>query len=87
MGSASLFLAPPERAKAQGSPVTVGVAKLLPGKLMTVNWRRHTVWLMRRSPDMVSTLLRPDPALVDPLSNRPEQLASCKNATRSLNTR
>lgn len=64
--------------------MTVDIATLLPSNLMTVAWRGKPVWLMRRSPEMVSALLRPDAALVDPLSNRSEQPASCRNDTRSL---
>lgn len=60
------------------------IATLLPGTLVTVAWRGKPVWLMRRTPDMVTALLRPDAALVDPLSKRSEQPVACRNATRSL---
>ncbi|MBC7480444.1 MAG: ubiquinol-cytochrome c reductase iron-sulfur subunit [Rhizobacter sp.] len=77
-------LSPSEKAKAQGGPVIADIATLLPGTLMTVAWRGKPVWLMRRTPGMVSALLKPDAALVDPMSKRSEQPAACSNATRSL---
>ncbi|MBC7437845.1 MAG: ubiquinol-cytochrome c reductase iron-sulfur subunit [Bdellovibrionales bacterium] len=77
-------LSPSEKAKAQGGPVIADIAALLPGTLMTVAWRGKPVWLMRRTPSMVSALLKPDAALVDPMSKRSEQPVACSNATRSL---
>jgi ubiquinol-cytochrome c reductase iron-sulfur subunit len=76
-------LAPSELAKSRGGPVTVDFAALVPSNLLTVAWRGKPVWIMRRSPEMVGALLRPDAALSDPLSRRSEQPASCQNATRS----
>jgi ubiquinol-cytochrome c reductase iron-sulfur subunit len=77
-------LAPSERAKALGGPVTADISTLKPGELQVVSWRGKPVWLMRRSDEMVRALERPDPALADPLSKRSEQPASCQNPTRSL---
>ncbi|MBC7598580.1 MAG: ubiquinol-cytochrome c reductase iron-sulfur subunit [Polaromonas sp.] len=77
-------LSPSEKAKAQGGPVITDIASLLPGTLVTVAWRGKPVWLMRRTPSMVSALLRPDSALADPMSKRSEQPQPCSNATRSL---
>jgi ubiquinol-cytochrome c reductase iron-sulfur subunit len=48
-----------------------------------VAWRGKPVWLMHRTAEMVQALQRSDPALVDPLSRRSMQPASCVNATRS----
>ncbi len=76
-------LEPSELAKARGGPVTVDFSTLAAGHLMTLAWRGKPVWIMRRSPEMVSALLRPDAALADPLSRRSEQPANCRNATRS----
>jgi ubiquinol-cytochrome c reductase iron-sulfur subunit len=77
-------LAPSERARALGGPLTVDTAGLLPGELRTVAWRGKPVWLMRRSDAMVRALQAPNPALADPRSRRSEQPAACANATRSL---
>ena len=76
-------MAPSERAKALGEPVTVSVSTLAPGELRTVAWRGKPVWLMRRTEAMVRALRQANPQLADPLSRRSEQPASCVNATRS----
>jgi ubiquinol-cytochrome c reductase iron-sulfur subunit len=74
---------PSARARVRGGPFTADLAGLAPGELRTVAWRGKPVWLLRRSDDMVRDLQEQNPALADPLSRRPEQPASCINATRS----
>jgi ubiquinol-cytochrome c reductase iron-sulfur subunit len=76
-------LAPSERARAQGGPVTVDVSTLAVGELRTLEWRGKPVWLMRRSEEMVRALQQPNPGLADPLSKRSEQPKDFANATRS----
>lgn len=76
-------LAPSEAARAAGGPVDVDIASLVPGELRTVEWRGKPVWLMRRTEDMVRSLLASDGNLADPQSRRSIQPASCVNATRS----
>jgi ubiquinol-cytochrome c reductase iron-sulfur subunit len=76
-------LAPSELAKAMGGPVLGDFSGLAPGELRVVAWRGKPVWLMHRTAQMVQALQRSDPALVDPLSKRSMQPASCVNATRS----
>jgi len=75
---------PSERVKAFGGPVTADFSRLGPGALITVAWRGKPIWLMRRTPEMVAALRRPNPELADPKSRRSEQPASCDNPTRSL---
>ena len=67
--------APSERAKAVGAPVTVSIAGLREGKLMTVEWRGKPVWILRRSAAQLETLQSKEltALLVDPLSQRAEQ--------------
>ncbi len=77
-------LEPSARARAQGGPVEAGWADLQPGQMRTVAWRGQPVWLLRRSPAMVTTLEADNPDLVDPDSRRSDQPAACRNATRSL---
>jgi len=76
-------LAPSERARALGGPVTLDVAALSPGELRTAAWRGKPIWLMRRTDEMVRALQQPNQALADPLSRRSEQPPSCANAVRS----
>jgi ubiquinol-cytochrome c reductase iron-sulfur subunit len=76
-------LQPSELARAMGGPVVVDIGTLAPGKLRTVAWRGKPVWLMRRTDEMVHALQQSNPNLLDPLSKRSEQPASCANPTRS----
>lgn len=71
-------------ARARGGPVQADVSTLAPAELRIVAWRGQPVWLMRRTEAMVRALQAPDGDLVDPLSKRSEQPASCRNATRSV---
>ena len=61
---------PSERAKAAGAPVEVDISGLQPGELRTVEWRGKPVWILKRSPEMVSNLPKLDPLLADPKSER-----------------
>lgn len=66
---------PSERAKAAGAPVEVDISGLAPGEMMTVEWRGKPVWILKRSPDMVSSLKKTDPEVADPNSARnPDEL-------------
>jgi ubiquinol-cytochrome c reductase iron-sulfur subunit len=77
-------LAPSERAKALGGPVTADISTLAPGELRVMAWRGKPIWLMRRTDEMVHALQRPNAELVDPMSRRSEQPGACTNETRSL---
>jgi ubiquinol-cytochrome c reductase iron-sulfur subunit len=75
---------PSALARAEGGPVDVDISALPAGESKTVAWRGQPVWVMRRTPAMITALQQPDPALADPLSARSEQPADCVNATRSV---
>jgi ubiquinol-cytochrome c reductase iron-sulfur subunit len=61
---------PSERAKAAGAPVEVDIAGLAPGEMKTVEWRGKPVWILKRSPEMVSSLNKIDGQVADPKSER-----------------
>lgn len=63
-------LAPSERAKAAGAPVTADISQLAPGEKMTVEWRGKPVWILRRTPEMLESLKRADKEVADPSSTR-----------------
>lgn len=63
-------LAPSERAKAAGAPVTADISLLAPGEKMTVEWRGKPVWIVRRTPEMLESLKRTDAEVADPKSER-----------------
>lgn len=63
-------LAPSERAKAAGAPVTADISQLAPGEKMTVEWRGKPVWIVRRTPEMLESLKKTDAEVTDPQSRR-----------------
>jgi ubiquinol-cytochrome c reductase iron-sulfur subunit len=75
---------PSERAKAAGGPVSVDISDLPPGGLKTVEWRGKPVWIVRRTPQMLDHLSGHDDELADPQSQKDQQPAYARNATRSI---
>ena len=75
---------PSERAKAAGAPVQVDVSKLELGQKIDVEWRGKVVWLIRRTPEMLTNLPKLDPRLADPKSEASQQPKNCKNEWRSV---
>ncbi|MDB5763908.1 MAG: petA [Herminiimonas sp.] len=77
-------MTPSEAAKAAGAPVEFDVAKVDPGKLVTVEWRGKPVWIVHRTDEMLKLLGNHNNELVDPQSSQPQQPRYAKNATRSI---
>ncbi|MCW5637101.1 MAG: ubiquinol-cytochrome c reductase iron-sulfur subunit [Rubrivivax sp.] len=77
-------LAPSERARAIGAPVSVELQGMQPGELRTVEWRGQPVFVLRRSAEMVQSLQRHDDLLADPLSRRSQQPQYTANPERSI---
>jgi ubiquinol-cytochrome c reductase iron-sulfur subunit len=77
-------LTPSERAKAAGAPVDVDISKLAPGEMMIAEWRGKPVWIIHRTPDMLASLKKAEPNLVDPASKRPQQPDYATNEHRSI---
>lgn len=78
---------PSEKAKAAGAPVEVDIAGLAPGEMRTVEWRGKPVWILKRSPEMVTQLPELDSQLADPKSERnPNELTPeyARNEHRSI---
>jgi ubiquinol-cytochrome c reductase iron-sulfur subunit len=74
---------PSERAKAEAAPVEVDVARLAPGAITTVNWRGRPVWVLHRTPEMLSNLGKHDELLADPRSTTDQQPKYARNGNRS----
>jgi ubiquinol-cytochrome c reductase iron-sulfur subunit len=74
---------PSARAKALGAPVEVDVSTLEPGGMLTVQWRKQPVWIVRRTRDMLERLPALDETLKDPQSDSSEQPQYAKNEYRS----
>ncbi len=79
-----LSMMPSERAKAAGAPVEVDISKVEPGMQLAVAWQGKPVWVVNRTPAMLSKLPGLAPRLVDPNSDVPQQPPYCKNVNRSI---
>lgn len=74
---------PTERARALGAPVMVDLSKLEPGQMMLPVWRRQPIFVVRRTPDMVTRVSGHDGELKDPGSKDSEQPPYASNELRS----
>ena len=76
---------PSERTKVAGSSVTVDLRKLELGKQITQKWRGKPVWILRRTPEMVTNLEKLESQLRDPFSEVESQQPSyAQNLGRSI---
>lgn len=76
---------PSERAKAAGAPVEADISKLEDGAMMTVEWRGKPVWVVKRTPKMLSDLATLNDQLTDPRSEMASQQPKyTQNANRSI---
>lgn len=76
---------PSEGARARGGPVTVALDKIEPGQLVTVQWRRKPVWVLRRTPQMLESLNEDVDLLRDPKSQMTsQQPPDARNSWRSI---
>lgn len=66
-------MSPSERAKAAGAPVEIDISKLQTGQMVREEWRGKPVWIIRRSPEMVSSLEEVADELLDPHSTEVSQ--------------
>ncbi|MBS1190409.1 MAG: petA [Rhodocyclaceae bacterium] len=77
-------LQPSARARAAGAPVEADLNGIAEGQLKTVEWRGKPVWILRRTPAMLSSLGGHDAALADPNSDIQQQPPYCRNPARSI---
>lgn len=75
---------PSAKALAAGAPVQADVSKLEPGQQITVEWRGKPVFVLRRTPDMVSRLAQNAGFLVDPDSKASKQPQYVTGPHRSI---
>ena len=79
-----LSMMPSERAKAAGAPVEVDISKVEPGMLLLVEWRGKVVWVLNRTPEMLTDLKKLDAEVSDPKSEKDQQPKYAQNETRSI---
>jgi ubiquinol-cytochrome c reductase iron-sulfur subunit len=75
---------PSAKAMAAGAPVEVDLSKMEAGQLIRAAWRGKPVWVLNRTPEVISTLSTLDSQLADPLSNESVQPEYSKNSLRSI---
>jgi ubiquinol-cytochrome c reductase iron-sulfur subunit len=74
---------PSERARALGGPTEVDVSKIDAGQMIITIWRRQPMYVVHRTPAMMSVLGNHDDALKDFKSDDSDQPAYAKNPIRS----
>ncbi|WP_100643887.1 ubiquinol-cytochrome c reductase iron-sulfur subunit [Alteromonas facilis] len=86
-GAAVPFIAswnPSAKAKAAGADVEVDISGIEPGQLVRVMWRSKPVWIVRRTPEILSALATHEDQLKDPNSEVEQQPVFAQNQWRSL---
>jgi ubiquinol-cytochrome c reductase iron-sulfur subunit len=75
---------PSARAKALGAPVEVDISKVEPGAMIKVEWRGRAIYIVHRTPQMLTQLEGMAPRLRDPESEQSEQPDFARSAARAL---
>jgi len=77
---------PSDRAKTAGAPVIADISKLEPGQKLDVKWRGQPVWIIRRTPELLTAIATLDDRLLDPdsVKNPEQQPAYAANPLRSI---
>ncbi|MDH3510591.1 MAG: ubiquinol-cytochrome c reductase iron-sulfur subunit [Gammaproteobacteria bacterium] len=66
--------------------VEVDIRELPPGETMAVTWKNRLVYVVRRTPEMLTAMQSNDSQLLDPDSEYSQQIEGAQNDTRSLNS-
>ncbi len=74
---------PSERARAAGLPVELDISKIDPGQMTVAVWRKTPIYVVRRTPEMISHVSGHDSELKDPKSESSDQPAYATNTLRS----
>jgi ubiquinol-cytochrome c reductase iron-sulfur subunit len=74
---------PSERARALGAPSELDVSKIEPGQMAIITWRRQPIYVVRRTPEMISHLEGHDQLLKDKNSEESDQPPYAKNEWRA----
>jgi ubiquinol-cytochrome c reductase iron-sulfur subunit len=74
---------PSAKAKAAGAPVRQDISKILPGEMITVEWRGKPVYILNRTQESLDNIALQKDNLRDPDSMESIQPAFAKNLNRS----
>tara|TARA_Y100000590_G_scaffold90347_1_gene101886 strand:+ start:273 stop:866 length:594 start_codon:yes stop_codon:yes gene_type:complete len=77
-------MSPSEKTKMAGAPVEVDISNLKPGAFKVVEWRGKPVWVVRRTPEMLSKIKEEADYLSDPTSLEDFQPTYAQNKYRSI---
>lgn len=61
---------PSAKAKAAGAPVKADISKIEPGQMITVEWRGKPVYIVRRTPEALASIVKLDGEMKDPKSEK-----------------
>lgn len=75
---------PSAKAKAAGAPVKVNVSKIEPGQQMVAEWRGQPVFILRRTEEILSNLVKLEPTLADVSSEVSDQPTYVDPKVRSI---
>jgi ubiquinol-cytochrome c reductase iron-sulfur subunit len=64
---------PSAKAKAAGAPITVNLAKIAPGQMITEEWRGKPVYIIRRTQEALDGLKKVESEISDPNSDKSSQ--------------
>jgi ubiquinol-cytochrome c reductase iron-sulfur subunit len=78
---------PSAKAEAAGAPVKVDVSKLLPGEMMTIEWRGKPVFVVSIPEENTNFITKNLERLADPDMEDPSQPGYAKNEIRSRKKR
>ena len=93
LGGAGMLLAltpfiaswfPNRKTQSTAQPIHVDLCALAPGQKMTVMWCGKPIWIVRRTPEMISQLSHHDNLLRDPDSLVQQQPPYAQNTSRSI---
>ncbi len=75
---------PSEDITEAAAPLKVDLSQLKPGEQLTVMWRGRPIWIIYRTKEALSSLVRDENLLRDPQSEEEQQPAYAKNRFRSI---
>lgn len=75
---------PSAKAKAAGAPVKVNISKIEPGQQMIAEWRGQPVFIVHRTPEILSNLAKIEDRLSDPNSDASTQPAYVDRKNRAI---
>jgi ubiquinol-cytochrome c reductase iron-sulfur subunit len=77
---------PSAKAKAAGAPISINLAKIEPGQMITEEWRGKPVYVIRRTQEALEGLKKMDTVVSDPNSEKSSQPAYVEGKEwRSIN--